>query len=466
MTSRRIFAAIAFACLLIQPAFAQKTKAVLDAEVNQNFPDNNVGAITPQNLRNVTSDIVNSIMPTAPVTSGDLSCYDGTTGLLKDCGVSPAGIITGNVSSKTTAYVAQSTDCGSTLALGGSTYYSLTVGAPSGFPAQCTIQVVNTDTGRGKLMTISGFTWPYGTLYPGQSFLLSNVNNTWVVTGLSRWKVPGGVTNFFTDFTNGNDANDGLAAGIGGAKKTAQACLDTITNDLDISGWSGQSGEPYGQGQIVCNLAQGSTDTQGVHWSPRAVVGGQGGAAVQLVGSGTGATINATSASAIGCFLQGTLQIKSLVLGSSNGSGIDVDYGCDVEVVSNVIFGSVTQAHMSARGHGEIRIDASYQISGNATQHFLVQEGGIIRNQGGSITVTGGSQSFTTFAQTSNFGLLEMGSVTYSGMGSATGQRFNAATLGNINTNGGGATYFPGNSGGTTNCTTSASSIGLCGMYN
>jgi hypothetical protein len=88
MISRRIFAAVTLLCL-VAPVHAQKTKSQIDAEITTNFPDNNVGAITPQILRGVTSDIVNSIMPTAPVVSGNLACFNGTTGLLQDCGSSP-----------------------------------------------------------------------------------------------------------------------------------------------------------------------------------------------------------------------------------------------------------------------------------------------------------------------------------------------------------------------------------------
>lgn len=101
MTSRRIFAAVALLCAIIAPAHAQKTKAQLNTEIGTSFPDNSVGAITPTVLRNVTNDIVNSIMPTAPVVSGNLVCFNGTTGLLQDCGSASAPVnyyvaITGN----------------------------------------------------------------------------------------------------------------------------------------------------------------------------------------------------------------------------------------------------------------------------------------------------------------------------------------------------------------------------------
>lgn len=92
MIFRRLLVGLAsllLLCALIVPAQAQKTKAQLNAEITANYPDNSVGAITPSILRTVTADIVNSILPTAPVVSGNLACFNGTTGLLQDCGVSP-----------------------------------------------------------------------------------------------------------------------------------------------------------------------------------------------------------------------------------------------------------------------------------------------------------------------------------------------------------------------------------------
>lgn len=78
------------ACVLgATAAHAQSTKAQINTEITTTLPDNTVGGITPAGLRAVTSDIVNSIMPTAPVFSGNLACFSGTTGLLQDCASAP-----------------------------------------------------------------------------------------------------------------------------------------------------------------------------------------------------------------------------------------------------------------------------------------------------------------------------------------------------------------------------------------
>jgi hypothetical protein len=88
-------------------AQAQKTKAELSAEVSTTFPDNTAGLITPTGVRAFQNDLINSIMPTAPVVSGNLACFNGTTGLLQDCGKAPDTITIGitNIASGTNSRV-------------------------------------------------------------------------------------------------------------------------------------------------------------------------------------------------------------------------------------------------------------------------------------------------------------------------------------------------------------------------
>lgn len=91
MTLRRIFAALVLLCGTLVSAQAQPyTKAQLNSQVTVNFPDNTSFLITPLNVRTVLDAIINSTLPTAPVVSGNLTCFDGTTGLLKDCGIPPS----------------------------------------------------------------------------------------------------------------------------------------------------------------------------------------------------------------------------------------------------------------------------------------------------------------------------------------------------------------------------------------
>ncbi len=65
----------------------------------------------------------------------------------------------------------------------------------------------------------------------------------------------------------------------------------------------------------------------------------------------------------------------------------------------------------------------------------------------GTVTMTG-TLAFTIFAIASDYAILRVYGTTYSG-GTITGSRY-SADAGKINTFGGGASFFPGNSAGST----------------
>src|SRR6516164_2647370 len=67
------------------PCTAPCTKTQLLNDVQTQFPDNTVGAITPSILRTFQSNSINSSMATAPVGAGSYTCYSGTTGLPGTC---------------------------------------------------------------------------------------------------------------------------------------------------------------------------------------------------------------------------------------------------------------------------------------------------------------------------------------------------------------------------------------------
>ncbi len=105
------------AALLSSPSFAQKTKAQLSTEIGTTFPDNTAGQITPAGVRAFQNDVINSIMPNAPVVSGNLACFNGTTGLLQDCGVAPntLTITTSNLANGSVTYSKLQNESASTL---------------------------------------------------------------------------------------------------------------------------------------------------------------------------------------------------------------------------------------------------------------------------------------------------------------------------------------------------------------
>jgi hypothetical protein len=108
MISRRILAAVALLCSVVAPAHAQKTKATIITEIPVLCPPNQFnGQCTVTNANQLWSDIVNSIMPTAPVTSGNLACFSGTTGLLQDCGTFGPHTVLGSIAGGAPAQLSQ-----------------------------------------------------------------------------------------------------------------------------------------------------------------------------------------------------------------------------------------------------------------------------------------------------------------------------------------------------------------------
>lgn len=168
----KIFKYLVAALLLATPAYAQKTKAELNAEIATSFPNNNSGTITPSVLRKVTGDIVSAIMPTAPVVAGNLACFNGVTGLLKDCGTSPIS---------------------NPLVVGTT---PITSGATNGLLYNNSSVLGNLATANNGVLVTNGTgipfistTLPSGLVLPGYALL--SANNTW--TGLNTFTNATGV---------------------------------------------------------------------------------------------------------------------------------------------------------------------------------------------------------------------------------------------------------------------------------
>lgn len=78
---QRLFAALALLCLLAPPCAAQETKSALTTEVNTNFPDNVIGAITPAVTRSTIIDIINSYYDLNGTTSAACAAHQWIAGL-------------------------------------------------------------------------------------------------------------------------------------------------------------------------------------------------------------------------------------------------------------------------------------------------------------------------------------------------------------------------------------------------
>lgn len=233
--------------------------------------------------------------------------------------------------------------------------------------------------------------------------------------------------------TDGSDSNTGTANTSGGAFLTVQKAIDVIigTLDLDIydvtvtiasgtySGAISVAAPVVGSGRIILN---GDTTTP---------------SNINLTG---GITVNGSGAR---LYIQGVKTSSTALFGS-----IYVKNGGYLKTTGKNEFGGATVGHrMVAESGGVIEAVAAEVISGTAAgAHYEALSNGYIYCQGATWTASGTATQ--VFAQAT------IGGVVYaysnSSSGTFTGSRYAATLNGVVQSNGGGASYFPGNASGTT----------------
>lgn len=237
--------------------------------------------------------------------------------------------------------------------------------------------------------------------------------------------------------TDGSNSNNGLANTSGGAFATLQKAYDVISATLDLGGNTVTI--QVGSGTYTSGLAVSQP------WT--------GGGAVLLQGDTStpaNVIISTTSAACINTTvpLPGALTVQGFELRTtSGGNGIDHSGG-GVIIAGVMRYGACSNAHMQVASGCYIGVVSNYTISGNASQHWNALHGGFIQCDGKTITLSGTPAFSSPFAVATNTGKIEAIGNTFSG--SATGTRYSAASNGVINTNGAGASAFPGNAAGST----------------
>lgn len=242
--------------------------------------------------------------------------------------------------------------------------------------------------------------------------------------------------------TDGNDSNNGLANTSGGAFLTIQKAID-VAASLDL-----------GIHNVTISIGAGTFDGATLKSFVGAgrvnIVGaGMGSTTVRAIASGgTGYCFgNPTTAGHDGVYSIGSLKMESVVSGRQC---LDFIYGFSAQVVfGNVNFGSVPGGSHIRAGRGAIVTNAGqpYTISGGGVSHAIAVEGGQIRFQSATVTLSGTPAFSGPFADAQRAGTIAAFGNTFSG--SATGARYNAANAGGIYVAGAGTTYLPGNAAGT-----------------
>lgn len=236
--------------------------------------------------------------------------------------------------------------------------------------------------------------------------------------------------------TDGNDNNTGLTNTSGGAFATIQKAYDTITGTVDLNGYT-------------ATIKLGNTGTYTTSfYGNNPIIGGniyiQGDTATP-----SNTHISVTNGDAIVLFGVGSLCVEYVKI-STTTSGSCVWAGgpsSAIYITNTVEFGSCAGVHAYASAGGTVSCQVNYTISGGAAAHMAAEYHGFVDMSFQTVTLTGTPAFSVAYASASNLGAIRGQGCTFSG--SATGVRYVAYSNSIIITNGGGSTYFPGNSAGT-----------------
>lgn len=240
--------------------------------------------------------------------------------------------------------------------------------------------------------------------------------------------------------TTGNDSNTGLT--IGSPFLTIQHAWDVLERTYDLRA----------QYTATIHIADG-TYTAGL--TANGPITGAVGPSSVIFSGNTGTPANVIVAMASGDNFTAQYNAAFSVTGmkltnSASGNGLHVLYGGQINF-SLLNFGAMTGGqHINAQaGGGSIVATGNYTISGGAAAHLNVSSTGCyVDVTGVTVTISGTPAFSAAFADCAYPGMVNSSGVTWTG--SATGVRYNAIANGVVNTQGSGATYFPGNASGTT----------------
>lgn len=237
--------------------------------------------------------------------------------------------------------------------------------------------------------------------------------------------------------TDGSDANTGTANTAGGAWLTLQHAWDVVSL-LNLNGF--RATIQIADGTYGSMLAEGMAPGQR-----------ESGNILFLGNTGTPANVIITSTSpALGATILaagGQMTISGMELRCTGGNALQATVGGVISIGASVRFGVVTGgSHIRSDIGSYIAAGASYSIVGAAPIHINATQNGVFNSPSITVTVSGTPAFSTAFAVASGGGQIGAASVTYTG--AATGPRYSATLNGVINTGGGGANYFPGNSAG------------------
>lgn len=210
--------------------------------------------------------------------------------------------------------------------------------------------------------------------------------------------------------SDGSDSNTGLVDSAGGAFATFAALWTLVTGTLDFGG------------KTVTIKIGGTTQTitNGFNITQPWTGGGS------LILDGGSGTINPTGASCLQVTspLPGTVTLQNMTLtATTSGDCVTMEAPGTVVIGTGVIYGavSVSNRHLSANVPGAIidETGASPTITGGGQMHILTTSGGLVKEVGATITVTG-RIVFTYYVYTDRSGLVTANGTTWKGSATIT----------------------------------------------
>lgn len=266
--------------------------------------------------------------------------------------------------------------------------------------------------------------------------------NTQVLTALSalfgvqRIRLTGALT-LYVAATGGSDSNNGLTSG---------APFATISHALQVLGFNYDLNNQV----ATIQLADGTYNagcSLGLTF-----VGGQLGSVIIQGDVGTPAnvlvSVGGTNAFYFARGAQVTFQYMKLTITSGNWGCFVCDQGATVQVGAGIEFGATSGVHVSAINGGRVIFSNNYKISGGGLAHWAADYGSFISCVGNTVTITGTPAFTSAFATAADASQMNVNGNTFSGP--ATGLHFVSQTNAIINTGGGGSSYLPGGTTGTT----------------
>lgn len=234
--------------------------------------------------------------------------------------------------------------------------------------------------------------------------------------------------------TDGSDSNTGLTNSSGGAFLTIQKAVDVVAA-LDLSIYD-----------VIIQVADGTYTTPIVVSGPWVGLG-----TVTIKGNvSTPANVllHTTSADVLQTANHASIAIESCELRTTTtGNGL-MALTASTIYFSNIRFGAIVLNQIQANDNAAIIATGNYFITGNCSIHMTALKGGILDIRGRTVNVAA-SLTFSYFAAATRIGILMVNNNTYTGS-TPTCTRYIVATNSLIDTNGGGASYFPGTVAGST----------------